>query len=109
MSVRNAMYWVYILYCADNTLYTGSTPRLERRLQEHNEGKGAKYTRGRRPIFLRQAWTVENRSQALQLEAFIKRFTRKEKERFIDDPQCLLSLAKEKGYDFVIKIGDRID
>ncbi|SHN82252.1 GIY-YIG nuclease family protein [Desulfitobacterium chlororespirans] len=103
------MYWVYILHCADNTLYTGSTPRLERRIQEHNQGSGAKYTRGRRPVSLRQAWIVENRSQALRLEAFIKKAARKEKERFIDNPQYLLSLAKEKGYDFAIGIGDKTD
>lgn len=101
------MYWVYILHCADNTLYTGSTPRLERRIQEHNQGNGAKYTRGRLPVLLRQAWIVENRSQALRLEAFIKKLTRKEKEYLIDDPQDLLRLANEKGYDFVIRIGDK--
>lgn len=101
-------YWVYILRCADNTLYTGSTPRLERRIEEHNEGKGAKYTRGRGPVILLQAWTVENRSQALQLEAFIKKFSRVEKEQFIVDPEQLSLRAKEKGYGFSIMADKKV-
>lgn len=98
------MYWVYILRCRDNTLYTGSTPRLQRRIQEHNEGKGAKYTRGRRPVTLLQAWKVENRSYALRLEAFIKRLERSTKEQLITEPKLLPLVAKEKGYDFAIAI-----
>ncbi|MGE4273175.1 MAG: GIY-YIG nuclease family protein [Desulfitobacterium sp.] len=98
------MYWVYILLCADKTLYTGTTPQLERRIKEHNEGKGAKYTRGRRPVVLKQAWVVENRSQALRLEAFIKRLSRQEKEAMIASPEKLLQLAKEKGYEFDIGV-----
>lgn len=92
------MYWVYIVRCADNTLYSGSTAQLERRVLEHNEGKGAKYTRARRPVILQQAWMVENRSQALKLEAFIKRFKKQEKERFIINPDLLLIKAEERGY-----------
>lgn len=98
------MYCVYIVRCADNTLYSGSTPRLERRILEHNEGKGAKYTRGRRPVTLMQFWTVENKSQAFQLEAFLKRFSKQEKERFIDEPNLFLIRAKEKGYLFFIGV-----
>lgn len=103
------MYWVYIVRCADNTLYTGSTPRLERRIAEHNEGKGAKYTRGRRPVTLMQAWTVENKSQALQLEAFLKRFSKREKEKFIAEPNLLLIRAEEKGYPFMIGVDAKSD
>ncbi|MGI1660558.1 MAG: GIY-YIG nuclease family protein [Desulfitobacterium sp.] len=98
------MYWVYILLCAGKTLYTGTTPQLERRIKEHNEGKGAKYTRGRRPVVLKQAWVVENRSQALRLEAFIKRFSRQEKEAMIASPEKLLQLAKKKGYEYDIGV-----
>lgn len=103
------MYWVYIVRCVDNTLYSGSTPRLERRIAEHNEGKGAKYTRGRRPVTLSQAWTVENRSQALQIEAFLKRFPKREKEKFIVEPNLLLIRAEEKGYPFIIGVDARIN
>lgn len=98
------MYWVYILRCADNTLYSGSTPRLMKRILDHNEGKGAKYTRGRRPVSLLQAWIVETRSQALQLEAFLKSFSRQEKERFIAEPILLPIKAEEQGYLFNIRV-----
>lgn len=98
------MYWVYIVRCADGTLYSGSTPQLERRIAEHNLGKGAKYTRGRRPVILMQAWIVENRGQALQLEAFLKRFSKPEKERFILEPELLLTQAKGRGYVFTIEV-----
>lgn len=98
------MYWVYIVRCADGTLYSGSTPQLGRRITEHNLGKGAKYTRGRRPVILMQAWIVENRSQALQLEAFLKKFSKQEKERFIEEPELLLNRAKEKSYSFDIAV-----
>lgn len=98
------MYWVYIVRCADNTLYSGSTPKLERRILEHNEGKGAKYTRGRRPVTLSQAWIVENKSQALQLEAFLKKFPKQDKEKFIIEPNLLLIQAEKKGYPFSIEV-----
>jgi putative endonuclease len=96
-------YWVYIVCCSDNTLYTGSTPQLARRLAEHNSGKGAKYTRGRRPVCLAQAWAVENRSQALKLESMIKKQGRRTKEKLVAKPNLLIALAKEKGYDFPIE------
>lgn len=98
------MYWVYILRCSDNTLYSGSTPRLEKRILEHNEGKGAKYTRGRRPVSLLQAWLVETRSEALQLEAFLKSFSRPEKEKIIAEPMLLPMKAEKQGYSFKIRV-----
>lgn len=98
------MYWVYMVLCADNSYYSGSTTSLERRIHEHNEGKGAKYTRSRRPIKLLQAWKVENRSTALRLEAFLKKCTKQEKEAFRVDPSLLLLKAKEKGLEFIIEL-----
>lgn len=98
------MYWVYILECADNTYYTGSTPRLEERVKEHNGGKGAKYTRGRGPVILKQAWSVENRSQGLRLEAFLKKLPRQIKTELIMEPQLLAILAQKKGYDLPITV-----
>ena len=70
---------VYILQCKDDTLYTGSTDHLERRLQMHRSGKGAKYTRGRGPLTLRYVESCENRGQALRREYAIKNLTRQEK------------------------------
>ncbi len=71
---------VYILRCADGTLYTGSTNNLEKRLHDHNTSKaGAKYTRGRRPVELVYQETVASLSEARKREAEIKRLSREEK------------------------------
>lgn len=72
-------YWVYILRCADGTLYTGCTNDLSRRLSAHNAGKGAKYTRSRRPVELVYREEVPDKSAALRREAAIKGLSRKEK------------------------------
>ena len=72
---KNSFY-TYILECKDNTYYTGYTPDLERRIELHNSGKGAKYTRGRRPVTL--VWYKEcNDSRSAKQEEFrIKQLTR---------------------------------
>ena len=72
---------VYILRCADDTLYTGITTDIERRLLEHNQqhGAAARYTRSRQPVTLAYAEPSENRSQASRREAQIKKMNRTEK------------------------------
>ncbi|MDD3999177.1 MAG: GIY-YIG nuclease family protein [Candidatus Shapirobacteria bacterium] len=78
------MYFVYIVLCSDNTLYTGITSDLIRRVKEHNSSKlGAKYTKGRRPVKLIYQKKFENRSEALIEEARVKKLSRKEKLDFI--------------------------
>ena len=74
-------WFTYIVRCADDTLYTGVTTDLERRIQEHNhcDKKGAKYTRTRRPVHLIHNEAFENRSQACQREAAIKKLSRQQK------------------------------
>lgn len=69
----------YILLCADGTLYTGWTNDVEKRLAAHNAGRGAKYTRGRRPVTLLYAEECASRSEAMSREAAIKKLTREEK------------------------------
>jgi len=76
-------HFVYILRCADGTLYTGYTTELPRRIQMHNDGKGAKYTRGRGPVELLYAEEGESRSWGTRRENEIKRLTRGEKEELI--------------------------
>ena len=71
--------YVYMLRCADGTLYTGWTTDLERRLAAHNAGEGAKYTRSRRPVVLVYSETLPTRQEALRREAAIKRLTRAQK------------------------------
>ena len=70
---------VYMLQCADGTLYTGWTDNLERRLAAHNSGSGAKYTRSRRPVKLVYLEEAAGRSTALRREAQIKRLARAQK------------------------------
>lgn len=74
---------VYILRCGDDTLYCGITPDLEKRLEQHRSGKGAKYTRGRGPLELVYSEALPSRSEALKREAAIKRLRREEKLQLI--------------------------
>ena len=86
------MFHTYILECADNTLYTGYTNNLEKRLAEHNgikivngvakdnESKlGAKYTKARRPVILKYSESFDSKSEAMKREIQIKKLTRQEK------------------------------
>ncbi len=70
---------VYVLRCADGTLYTGATNDLPARLARHNAGKGAAYTRGRGPVCLFFAEDAADRSAALRREAAIKKLSRRSK------------------------------
>ena len=74
------MQWVvYILECSDNSLYTGITNDMERRLKEHGTGRGAKYTKHRRPLRVRYAEYQGTKSAALKREAAIKSLGRLKK------------------------------
>ncbi len=74
------MYTLYILECADGTLYTGITTDVTRRLKEHNTSpRGAKYTRSRRPVTLRYTKRFRTRSRAAEEEARVKKISRSEK------------------------------
>ena len=75
---------MYILRCADGTLYTGIAPDVEKRLQKHNEGKGAKYTRGRTPVELVYQEPYPNRAEASKREYQIKQLSRAEKLDLIE-------------------------
>lgn len=79
-----AGYYVYMVRCADGTLYTGCTTDPERRIRVHNQGRGAKYTRSRLPVTLVYSEPAENRSAALRRERAIKALTRAEKLALID-------------------------
>ena len=74
------MYFAYIMRCADGTLYTGCTNDLDRRLAAHNAGKGAKYTRSRRPVVLVYREQAADRSAALRREIALKKLTKAQKE-----------------------------
>lgn len=75
---------VYVVRCADGTLYCGNTNNVSRRVHEHNtSARGAKYTRGRRPVKLVRSWAVGTRSEATKAELRFKKLTREQKEDVI--------------------------
>lgn len=78
-------HYVYLLECADGTLYTGYTTDVERRVQEHNAGDGAKYTRGRAPVELVHVESFPNKPAAMRREYRIKQLSRSEKEALIQN------------------------
>ena len=73
------MWYLYILKCGDGTLYTGITNDLEKRLEAHRSGKGAKYTRGRGPLELMYRESCDSHGDALRREHSVKRLSREEK------------------------------
>lgn len=85
------MNYTYILKCKDGTYYTGWTNDLEKRLQAHNDGKGAKYTKYRRPVQLIYYESFETKQEAMSREYAIKHISRKEKEELIQH-QALCNL-----------------
>ncbi|MCD5326083.1 MULTISPECIES: GIY-YIG nuclease family protein [Pontibacillus] len=85
--MENNEHTVYMLRCKDNTIYTGYTNHLENRLRMHEEGKGAKYTRGRGPFTLLYCASFSSKREALREEYRIKQLTRIQKERLINSDQ----------------------
>ena len=86
------MVWhVYIIECSDGTLYTGITNDLERRITAHNDGRGAKYTKSRRPVRLRFSEPAADRKNASQREYAIKSLRKAEKMRLIT-PEPLITI-----------------
>lgn len=77
------MNYTYLLRCADNSLYCGWTNELDRRIKAHNDGKGAKYTKGRRPVHLAYYEIFNTKEEALRREAAIKKLSRKDKLELI--------------------------
>lgn len=78
-------HYFYVLHCKDNTLYAGYTNNLEKRVKLHNEGKGAKYTRGRGPVELIFSKAYDNKSAALKAEYEFKQWSREKKEKYIEN------------------------
>ena len=90
--------YTYILRCADGTYYCGWTNDLDRRLKAHNEGKGAKYTRSRRPVALVYYEAFSTKEEAMRREYEIKQLPRKKKEELIFKQQTDTSSCN--GRDF---------
>ena len=76
-------FYVYVLACADGTLYTGYTNDVEQRTRAHNAGKGAKYTRSRTPVEVVAQARFATKHEAMSAEYRFKRLTRRQKERLV--------------------------
>ncbi|TNF65547.1 MAG: GIY-YIG nuclease family protein [Gammaproteobacteria bacterium] len=86
MKSQEKTYYVYILECKNNSFYTGYTKDLDRRYQEHCEGKAAKFTRSFPPKRIAKYWKLEDSSvsEALKLEMAIKKLSRLQKEKVVN-------------------------
>lgn len=78
-----ADHWVYVVECADESYYTGYTTDVERRVEEHNQGEGAKYTKGRTPVRLVYSEGFESKAAAMSREHEIKTLSRAEKASLV--------------------------
>jgi len=76
-------HYLYVLRCCDETLYTGYTTDVERRVREHDAGEGAKYTRGRTPVELVHVEGFDSKSAAMSREYEFKEYTRRRKDRVV--------------------------
>ena len=85
------MNYVYILRCNDDSLYTGWTNNLEKRIKAHSDGKGAKYTRARVPVELVYFEVFEDKIEAMKREYAIKQLKRNEKLELIKNSKCIKS------------------
>lgn len=86
------MYYTYMLRCSDNSIYTGMTSNLEKRLNEHLSKNGAKYTKSHNVIRLEKAWRSRDKSLACKLEYQIKNLTKQQKENLIKGEKLVIFL-----------------
>ncbi len=92
-------FWVYILLCANDSLYVGYTTDLIKRYRSHVQGTAAKYTRSFQPHLVAQAWPIYGKkSLAMKIEHFIKKMNKIEKLKIIKDPILLeIAILETKG------------
>ena len=95
--------YFYVLHCQDDTFYGGYTTDLERRLEEHNQGIGAKYTRprSRRPVLMIYAEAFSTRSEATKAEYAFKKQTRKKKKDYLEKNGVNLPLTEQAVFKLV--------
>ncbi|MDU2197173.1 MAG: GIY-YIG nuclease family protein [Peptostreptococcaceae bacterium] len=92
------MYYTYIIRCKDNSLYTGYTSDIKRRIEEHKKGINSKYTRAKGFDKLEVYFISDTRSNAMKLESYIKKLSRKKKLLIIEIPELLLDELENKEY-----------
>lgn len=89
ISYMKKTYYIYMLRCNDNSIYTGIAADYKKRFKEHISQQGAKYTKTRLPIKIERVWKAEGRSLASKIEYFIKSLTKKQKEDLLINPLSL--------------------
>lgn len=104
LSGGDFLYYIYMLRCVGNSLYTGITTDISRRFSEHLEKnlKGAKYTRFNTAVRIEAVWGAENRSSASHLEYFLKKLPKSQKEALISSPENILKHIKECEDNYII-------
>ncbi len=89
-------YYLYILLCANNTYYIGTTNNIHKRFIDHSRGRGAKYTAVKKVVGIEALWKLENKNTALSVERIIKQATKPEKIAFVKDTFALKRFYKKK-------------
>jgi putative endonuclease len=107
MDRARAPWFFYALRCADDTLYAGVTTDLARRVAEHNAGRGARYTAGRRPVRLVAAWRFPDRGAAQRAEAHFRRLTRARKLVLIEQQLSFegVPFCRDEGIGDLLEVG----
>lgn len=90
-------FYTYVIECSNGSLYTGWTNDVQQRIENHNSGKGAKYTRANRPVKLLFAWQLDTKVDAMKLEWKIKRMNRAAKLRLIENPESIALISESSN------------
>ena len=91
-------YYIYVLRCLDNSLYTGITTDVQRRFEEHTKRRSSseKYTRSKKPVSIEMVWSCHSRSEASKLEYAFKKLSKIKKEEIISNPSLLKTYLEDK-------------
>ncbi|HPF05507.1 MAG TPA: GIY-YIG nuclease family protein [Spirochaetota bacterium] len=106
----DSIYYIYIMKCAGDRLYTGYTSDPKKRFNEHRSGKGgAKFTRGFTPVSIEGLWEITGtKGDAMKIEAFIKSLKKAEKIQLIEKPSSLLDLISERFTRIELRVSEKI-
>ena len=105
--VADKIYYIYVLRCADNSLYTGITTDIERRFSEHKSRRSSseKYTRSKKAVSIEALWSCASRSEASKLEYAFKKLSKIKKEEIISNPillnEYLAEITQDAKYNYI--------
>lgn len=103
------MYYTYIIRCKDNSLYTGYTTDIARRMREHTTGINSKYTKSRGFLKLEVYFVCQSKSDAMKLEYKIKKKSRYQKLNIIESPEEFIQILKQEEGFIVLEFGKKVD